>query len=733
MSELTATTKLLSPEQRIALAQKLRENRAPDSSGIKSLIRRDSGPGPLSFSQQRLWFLDQLHPGNSAYNVYRAVRINGALDKQALERSVQEIVRRHEILRTTIGVERGIPFQFISPSATVPLRQLDLRDIAASKRDGEVLRLANEEAHRLFDLAKDLLLRTALLQVGEEDHVLLLTTHHIAADGWSVGILFSELSLLYEAFATGKPSPLPELPIQFADFAAWQRQWLTDSILEKQLGYWKEKLTGLPPALDLPTDRPRPALQRLENFHGERHYFLMPKALLDALTSLSRQEGVTLFMTLLAAFKVLLSRYSGQEDITAGSPIAGRNFPELEKLIGCFSNTLVLRSDLSGQPSFRDYLRRVREIALGAFANQDVPFEKLVEELRPQRVPNRNPLFQVNFRLLTTPRPPLTLSGLNLTFLESDNRMAKFDLALELSAREQGLGGYLEYFTDLFESATIARMVNDLEEVLGTVVSRPDTSLRALTKRPGLPRTKPTMTENEKQPVPNRVLGGVTRQAIDIAPGQPAVVQVPQPDPPKEPPTPPENGGLRYTLRKATMKDCAFIYRLRSETLGPYVSKFPGWSVEQQEAYYMDFDPATHWIVVTDGEDVGDMSVVRTGQYIDYRGLHLLPDHPKGLGTKVSEDLFREADEKGLPVLGRCIKANVGALKLWQRLGYVITGEKENQYTMVRPCSGHAPGEVRADPNFPPGKVLRAEEMAPARRVAKGPGEVKRKPIDLEM
>jgi ribosomal protein S18 acetylase RimI-like enzyme len=679
-------------------------------------VQRNSGPCPLSYSQQRLWFLDQLHPGNSAYNVYRAARIEGPLDIPALERSFQEIVRRHQILRTTIGVEQGIPFQIISPPAPVPLLQVDLRDLPPPKRDGEILRLANEESHRPFSLSKDLLLRTTLLRLGDIEQVLLATTHHIAADGWSVGILFSELSRLYEAFAAGKPSPLPELPLQFADFAAWQRQWLTGPVLEKQITYWKEKLAGLPPSLDLPTDRRRPVLQKLANFRGERHYFVMPKALLGDLMSLSRQEGVTLFMTVLAAFKVLLRRYSGRPDIVVGSPIAGRNRPELESLIGCFSNTLVLRSDSSGDPTFKDHLRRIREMALGAFANEDVPFEKLVEELHPKRVLNRNPLFQVNFRLLTTPQPPMKLAGLKLSFLPVDNHMAKFDLALELGIGEDGLGGYIEYFTDLFEPSTIASIINDLEELLGTVVAQPSTSLTALTRRPALPRTKPTMTETENKSIPNRLLRGVKRQPVVMSLGQQATAPAPQSAPANEPSTPLEKYDLQYKLRKATMKDCAFIYRMRVETLKPYVSQFPGWPAEQQEAYYLDFDVEPYWIVVADGRDVGDWGLVRKENFIDVLGIHLLPDHPVGLGTKIARDLIKEADSKGVPIVARVIKTNQRALKLWLRLGFQITGETEHHYEIKRPCANHpgASGDAQSPRDQPVDKALGQHATVPA-------------------
>jgi ribosomal protein S18 acetylase RimI-like enzyme len=703
MSDLMTAIDKLSAEQRGLLAQRLLRGSsgAAPAQGIAG--SKETGPYPLSFAQQRLWFLDQLHPGNSAYNVYRAVRVRGPLDRGALGRALDEVVRRHEPLRTTVQLFGDAPAQVISPPAAVPLPVLDLRSVPEAERPGVVLRLADEEAHRPFDLSADLLLRAGLLHLGADEHVLLLTSHHLAADGWSVGILFSELSALYEAFAAGQPTPLPELSVRYANFAAWQRRTADGRALQPHLEYWRQQLAGLPAALNLPTDRPRPSVQTLANFCGARHYFQMPRPLLDALTALSRREGATLFMTLLTAFQTLLARYSGQDDIVVGSPTAGRNLPELERLVGCFSNTMVLRSRLVGDFPFRVFLGCVREMALAAFAHQEVPFEKLVAELQPRRVANRNPLFQVNFRLLTAPRPPLKLSGLDLTFLDVDNRMAKFDLAFELCARPEGLGGYVEYFADLFDPPTVRRMGADFEQLLGAIVDQPDTKLSALTRRDGAPG--PTGT-----PTGRKGLRSVKRQAIGPLTGVRS-----------------QESGDRpaYSLRKATMKDCAFLYRLRALTLKPYVAEFPGWSDDQREAYYLDFDPSIHEIISVAGADAGAVAILRKDTEIRFVNLHLLPEYQnQGLGTAIFQEAIAEATARGVPVVLQGVLKTNPAIKLYERLGFVVTEESELRYVMTRPC--HAPSTQPGKPSPPHG----AQPAAPAgirgirrRGVQLSPGE----------
>jgi len=467
----------LPPEKR-ALLELLLQKEGVDLS--RSLIipqKRDTNAFPLSFAQRRLWFLDQLEPNSPLYNIASAVRLTGALNVTALEQSLNQIVRRHESLRTTFVAKDGHPVQVIAPELTVPLPVVDLHSLSEAEREAEALQLAIEEAQRPFDLAKGPLLRTTLLRLDEEDHILLLTMHHIISDGWSMGVFVREMGALYEALSQGRPSPLPELPIQYVDFAQWQRKWLQGEELERQLAYWKEQLAGLPPLLELPTDRPRPAVQR---YQGAHHSFALSKSLSQALESLSQEEGATLFMTLLAAFQTLLYRYTGQEDICVGTPIANRTRAEIEGLIGFFVNTLVLRTDLSGDPSFRELLRRVREVALGAYAHQDLPFEMLVDELQPARDMSHSPLFQVMFVLQNAPVQALELSELTLSPVETENGIAKFDLTLMMEERPEGLQGTVEYNTDLFDAATIERMVGHFQTLLEGIVADPDRPISTL-------------------------------------------------------------------------------------------------------------------------------------------------------------------------------------------------------------------------------------------------------------
>jgi hypothetical protein len=498
MSDLRECIERLSPEERASLARRVlgRRGAAPGPAAIPR--RRQGDPCPLSFSQLRLWFLNLLEQGNPAYNVYRAVRITGPLDREALRRGLEEVVRRHEILRTAFPAVDGQPVAVLKPPRELSLPVTDLGDFPPARRAAAVRRLGVGEAGRGFDLAGDFLLRTRLLRLGEREHVLLLTTHHIVADGWSVGVLFSELGALYEAFCAGRALPLPEPPIQYTDFALWQQRRLQGEVLSRELDYWKGRFATLPPRLDLPTDRPRAARK---SFRGARHFFLFPGEALDGLTALGRRESSTPFMTLLAGFVALLHRRTGQEDVAVGTPVAGRDWPEVERLIGCFSNTLVLRIDLSGRPSFRQLLLRVRDTALGAFAHRELPFEKLVEALRPPRSANQTPLFQVNFRLLTTPQPPPRLSGLELTYLEADNQRAKFDLAIELCIRPEGVGGYVEYFTDLFHPSTIARLVSDYGELLDAAARAPDTPLALLRARGPDGGAERTLRRVTRQPI----------------------------------------------------------------------------------------------------------------------------------------------------------------------------------------------------------------------------------------
>ncbi|MBD2741475.1 non-ribosomal peptide synthetase [Coleofasciculus sp. FACHB-1120] len=430
---------------------------------------------PLSFAQQRLWFLDQLNPGDSAYNIPAAVRLVGALNIVALEQSFQEIIQRHEALRTIFATVEGQPVQVIIPSATFKLPVIDLRQLPPSEREAEVLRLATEEAQRPFDLTQLPLLRVTLLQLDEAENAVLLTLHHIIADGWSMGVLIREVAALYEAFCARKPSPLPELPIQYADYAVWQRQWLQGEVLEAKLDYWKQQLGHNPPQMKLPTKQPAASTFQA----GIQSFELSPK-LSGALNVLSRQEGVTLFMTLLAAFQTLLHRYTSQDDIIVGTDVANRTQVETELLIGFFVNILVLRTDMRGNPTFRELLKRVRDITLKAYVHQDLPFEKLVEELRPERNLSRTPLFQVLFVMQNTPVPTLEVSGLTLTPIEVEGGTAKFDLVLFVSETKDGIVGSWKYNADLFDADAIARLSAHFETLLNSIVAQPDTRLNPL-------------------------------------------------------------------------------------------------------------------------------------------------------------------------------------------------------------------------------------------------------------
>ncbi|HEY9873911.1 MAG TPA: amino acid adenylation domain-containing protein, partial [Candidatus Obscuribacterales bacterium] len=459
--------------QKRALLELLLQEKGVNSPSTQRIPRRqDNNSIPLSFAQQRLWFLEQFDPGASGYNLPGAVRLQGKLNVAVLEESFNAIVQRHEALRTTFTAVEGSPIQVIAPanSYRLPLAIVDLRSLSPQDQEAEVKRLALAEDLQPFNLETGPLLRTTLLQLGEEEYVLLLTMHHIVADGWSLGVLIRELAAFYEAFADGKESPQSEMPIQYADFAVWQRQWLTGEILENQLSYWKKQLNELPPLLELPTDRPRPAIQTPR---GATQSVFLSHELTEKLKSLSRQEDVTLFMLLLAAFKTLLYRYIDRADIVVGSPIANRNRAELEGLIGVFINTLVLRSDLSGNPSFSELLRRVREVTLGAYANQDLPFEKLVEELQPSRSLSRNPIFQVMFQLRNAPMPPLQLPGLTLSLLEIPRETTQFDLSLDMEEVGERLKASIDYSTDLFDAETIARMLGHFETLLTGIVAAP--------------------------------------------------------------------------------------------------------------------------------------------------------------------------------------------------------------------------------------------------------------------
>jgi amino acid adenylation domain-containing protein/non-ribosomal peptide synthase protein (TIGR01720 family) len=465
MSDFAKTIASLSPEKRRLLALRLKKK------GI------EFNSFPLSFAQQRLWFLHQFDPNNPAYNIPAAVRLKGSLNVAALQRTLNEIVRRHEILRTTFTTVDGNPMQVVAGDGAIDLNVVDLEAIPEADREREALKSISDVSRKPFDLATGPLLRAHLYRLAPDEHILLLAMHHIISDGWSIGVLFQELARIYQAFCSGKPSPLPDLPIQYADFAHWQRNRMQGEFLEKELAYWEQQLAGSPAVLELPTDHPR---AKSQTYNGAHDSVKLPRHLSQALETLCRGEGVTPFMATLAAFYVLLHRYTGEEDLCVGTPIANRNRAETEGLIGFFVNTLVLRTDLSGEPGFREVLQRVRDVALEAYAHQDVPFEMLVEELQPQRDMSHTPLFQVMFTYQKAPETILELPGLTLQPLEISNPTTKFDLTLSILEEKDGLTATFEYNTDLFERHTIERMLGHYVTLLEGAVAEPERPVSTL-------------------------------------------------------------------------------------------------------------------------------------------------------------------------------------------------------------------------------------------------------------
>ncbi|WP_228050002.1 non-ribosomal peptide synthetase [Tychonema sp. LEGE 06208] len=441
---------------------------------------------PLSFAQQRLWFLDQLQPNSPFYNIPVALRLFGQLNITALQNSINEIIGRHEALRTNFATVEGEPIQVIASTHSWELQVVSLLHLGESEREIEAQRWVNEEANRPFNLERELLLRGLVLQLGETEYVLLLTMHHIISDGWSVGVFLRELAELYKANSTGMAPVLPELSVQYADFALWQRQWLQGEILETQLDYWKQQLLDAPALLELPTDRARPPVQ---TFRGGYYYAALSLELSAELTALGKRAGVTLFMTLLAAFQTLLCRYTNSEDIVVGTPVAGRNRREIEGLIGFFVNTLVLRTDLGDHPSFEELLARVREVALQAYAHQDLPFEQLVEALQPTRDLSYTPLFQVMFVLDDALVNSVELPELSVSSYSVEFGTSKFDLTLSIENTASGLIGAWEYNTDLFDGSTIARMAGHFQTLLEVIAANPKQKISEL----------PLLTEIEQQ------------------------------------------------------------------------------------------------------------------------------------------------------------------------------------------------------------------------------------------
>ncbi|HEY0735446.1 MAG TPA: amino acid adenylation domain-containing protein [Herpetosiphonaceae bacterium] len=479
----------LSAEE-LELLALLMEEEGLDAAAPQTILPRTQQTNlPLSFAQQRLWFLDQWEPGNPAYNIAFALRLTGRLNIAALQEALNTIVARHESLRTTFAQGAPAvdeqPVQVIAPAAAVPLPLTDLSQLPEAEREAEVRRRALASSHTIFDLARGPLFVAALLRLQADEHIVLFAMHHIISDGWSSGVFQREMIALYTAFSQGRPSPLAPLPIQYADFAIWQRGWLQGTVLDQQIDYWQRQLADLP-VLELPTDRPRPPAQ---SYRGAYESFGMPLATLTALDEVSKRSGVTLFMTLLAAFQVLLSRYSGQLDLAVGSPIANRDLVEVEPLIGFFINTLILRADLSGNPRFCDLLIQTRDRTLDAYAHQNVPFEQLVEVLRPERDPSRPPLFQVMFALQNLPQGEHELPDLTITPLRPDGGASKFDMMVGMSATPMGLRGNIEYSTDLFDRETILRMARHFAVLLDGIGAAPERRIAEL----------PLLTPEERQ------------------------------------------------------------------------------------------------------------------------------------------------------------------------------------------------------------------------------------------
>ena len=502
MDELHQRIANLSPEKRALLEQRLLQQSALRTKEQSIPRRQIHSSYPLSFAQQRLWFLAQLEPDGAAYHVSQAVRIRGCLSIVALQRTLDAIVARHEALRTTIVAVDGNPMQVVQEQRTVPLDVRELCGLDEGERETVLACQLTREAQRRFNLAADVMLRATLFHLEPEEYVLFLVMHHIASDGWSMGVLMRELGALYRAFATGEAPTLSPLPMQYADYAIWQQQWLQGEVLATQIAYWTQQLSGAPAVLELPTDFPRPAVQ---TSRGRRHTLTISAAVTEALKALSCREGATLFMTLLAAWQVLLYRYTGQADISIGTPIAGRIRTEMEPLIGFFVNTLVLRTDLTGDPTFRELLRRVREVAMGAYAHQELPFEKLVEALQPEQNLSHAPLFQVMFAFQNVPRQTLELPGLVLTPLEVEHATAQFDMSLSLWEADDGLAGSLEYNTDLFAAETMRRLIGHFSTLLAGIVGDSNQRLSTLPLITAAEQHQMLVTWNATQAAPTSV------------------------------------------------------------------------------------------------------------------------------------------------------------------------------------------------------------------------------------
>ncbi|MEH2164065.1 MAG: amino acid adenylation domain-containing protein [Nostoc sp.] len=484
MSDILKRLETLSPEKRELILQKLKKQSIQNNNNLISVSRQQ--PLPLSFAQQRLWFIDQLEGENCVYNVPFFLQISGCLQIAALEQAITAIVQRHEVLRSSFCVVDGSPIQVIHANHKLMMQLIDWRQLAEAEQLEKAQQLAIEELQQPFNLSNPPLLRVKLLQLSKQSYLLLLVIHHIVCDGWSMQIFRRELFALYTAFCAGKPSPLPELSLQYADFAHWQRQYLQGEVLQKQLNYWQKQLAGIPPLLELPTNQPRPSTQ---TYRGRSEFGTLNQDLTQKLKRLSQESGTTLFMTLLTAFVLLISRYSGQEDIVVGSAIANRNRRETESLIGFFVNTLALRTNLQGNPTFLELLERVRQVTLDAYDHQDLPFEKLVDELGLERSLSYHPLFQVAFSLQNETQETLETPGLTLNPFKWENTTTLFDLSLMVRETDQGLTGEWEYATDLFTATTIQRMVGNFAVLIQGIVDNPQQPINTL----------PLLTQVERQ------------------------------------------------------------------------------------------------------------------------------------------------------------------------------------------------------------------------------------------
>jgi len=481
--DLSRRLRALSPADRAKLREALESRVAP--SGIPR--RGGPGPAPLSFSQQRMWFLDQWEPASPAANGARALRLRGPLDVEALREALAAVVERHEILRSVYFVERREARQMPLESWALDLPVVDLESEQSDEREAVLARLLREEARRGFDLTSDLMVRAKAFRLGSTEHVLLITMHHIASDAASDRVLNRELAELYGAVVAHRAPQLEELPFQYADYAVWQRERLQGPLLAQLVEYWRQALAGAPERLRLPVDRPRGPVQR----HNGVHHYVTYAGLGAAIAELARREGTTVFITLLAAFDALLYGFTGQDDVIVGSPVAARTAPGVDRLIGFFSNTLVLRNRLSGNPTFSELLRRVRTTTVGALAHHELPFEKVVESLNVPRDPRFNPLFQVNFRAHGEPRELLQLPGVETVgVVPVDIGFSRFDLALELQLESDNLGGFFEYDEELFDPATIDGLAAQFEELVRRIVAAPETPIVALIPPQARPRAR---------------------------------------------------------------------------------------------------------------------------------------------------------------------------------------------------------------------------------------------------